>query len=677
MTIPAEFLSEFQVNTGTAATGTQNQPQIIGLSNGNILVAWDELSEGVGGSAGSDLVGKIFDDQGNVVRDSFQINALRAIDNEGDFDIAATNDGGFVVTYVDNDISSPNHTTIIWERFDSDGFPVSGSVVADENVAADDLSNPQIALNLTDNSFVVTFTDLAGGNTDINAVSVEFTNAAGTTYDQSTEFSAAQNSSDIDDMGDVAILSDGNYVGVNREFDATAGIDITIFQPDGTLIRLVENFAPGTNTTPRVTGLANGNFVLVWNQTNSNNGDILGRIYDPAGNVVQTTFTIAGTASSENEPDVQALPDGGFVVAWDDESFGLRARAYLADATPDGAVFDFAEGSASDTDVGVSADGRILFAWQEQGEMQSSIWRGNPIDAADYRPEQTNFASYAGPVFGSNSADKITGTDLADELRGRLGADTITGGDGADVIGGGGGRDVEKGGNGADYLSGNDGNDKMYGGSGTDTLEGGSGADEMRGGSGNDTVYGNKGHDNIRGQSGSDYLSGDKANDTVRGDDGSDKVFGGSGNDRVYGGDGNDVVKGGNGNDVVVGGNGKDLMAGAGGSDTFVFNKVSQTANSLSQSDIILDFKHGTDRLNLRPIDASKFLAGNNAFEFEGMSGADNGDGDGEVWFEHLNRPGTANDLTVVYLDNDGDAAHEGMFRLKGLIDLTADDFLL
>ncbi len=96
MPTPVEWLNESQANTGAAATGNQSAPQIIGLSNGNILVAWEDDSLGVIGSTGDrDIIGKIFSPDGTVLVDSFRLNQSRTADNESEFSIAATNDGGF------------------------------------------------------------------------------------------------------------------------------------------------------------------------------------------------------------------------------------------------------------------------------------------------------------------------------------------------------------------------------------------------------------------------------------------------------------------------------------------------------------------------------------------------------------------------------------------------------
>ena len=59
MATPLEWLNEFQVNTGTANIPPVNDPHIIGLSNGNILVAWTESgTTGVGTQTGTDIIGK-------------------------------------------------------------------------------------------------------------------------------------------------------------------------------------------------------------------------------------------------------------------------------------------------------------------------------------------------------------------------------------------------------------------------------------------------------------------------------------------------------------------------------------------------------------------------------------------------------------------------------------------
>ena len=139
---------------------------------------------------------------------------------------------------------------------------------------------------------------------------------------------------------------------------------------------------------------------------------------------------------------------------------------------------------------------------------------------------------------------------------------------------------------------------------------------------------------------------------------------------------GNDTMYGYDGNDTLTGGAGKDSLEGGDGNNTFVFNAVSETGNSSSTCDLITDFLHGYDKINLTAIDASTILSGNNAFVFRGTSPFGTSSS-GEIYYKQFNNAGTANDYTLVYIDNDSDAASEAIIKLTGLITLTASDFYL
>src|SRR5262249_34111497 len=88
-------------------------------------------------------------------------------------------------------------------------------------------------------------------------------------------------------------------------------------------------------------------------------------------------------------------------------------------------------------------------------------------------------------------------------------------------------------------------------------------------------VFGNSGANDLRGLAGNDRLAGRGGNDTIDG---------GAGNDRLNGQDGNDRL---------VGGGGRDALWGGNGIDTFVL------ANTLADADKIVDFKVGTDKLEI------------------------------------------------------------------------------
>jgi Ca2+-binding RTX toxin-like protein len=143
---------------------------------------------------------------------------------------------------------------------------------------------------------------------------------------------------------------------------------------------------------------------------------------------------------------------------------------------------------------------------------------------------------------------------------------------------------------------------------------------------------------------------------------------GGSGMDGFYGMAGNDTISGGDGNDLIDGGTGIDWMTGGTGSDIFDFDSSSETR------DVITDFTHLVDDIDLSGMDASSALAGNNAFAWRG-TGAFGTGAEGELRYAKFNNAGTTNDYTIVYGDRDSDTGSEFQIKLQGLVNLSSADF--
>ena len=68
---------------------------------------------------------------------------------------------------------------------------------------------------------------------------------------------------------------------------------------------------------------------------------------------------------------------------------------------------------------------------------------------------------------------------------------------------------------------------------------------------------------------------------------------------------GNDTISGGAGADWLVGGAGADRLTGGEGADTFVFMNTAEIGTSPSSRDVITDFVHLQDKIDLHSIDAS------------------------------------------------------------------------
>jgi len=142
------------------------------------------------------------------------------------------------------------------------------------------------------------------------------------------------------------------------------------------------------------------------------------------------------------------------------------------------------------------------------------------------------------------------------------------------------------------------------------------------------------------------------------GNDQSNKLTGTLGNDTILGRGGNDTLKGGAGADVLTGGP---------GADRFVFTAASDS--NPGSPDVIMDFVHRVDLIDLSAIDAATYRRGNQAFDFGGHDS--NVETKGVTWFE-------SGGNTIVHADINGDTTADFLLVLTGInLHLTASDFVL
>jgi len=106
-----------------------------------------------------------------------------------------------------------------------------------------------------------------------------------------------------------------------------------------------------------------------------------------------------------------------------------------------------------------------------------------------------------------------------------------------------------------------------------------------------------------------------------------ENAIGGGGDDVLTGNSAGNVLRGGGGNDSLVGGTGNDRQEGGAGADVFVFNAAGDSVDYALRSDgkkflpdYLGDFLSGTDKIDLRAIDANAATAGDDAFTFIGAA---------------------------------------------------------
>ncbi|MBB4526530.1 UNVERIFIED_ORG: Ca2+-binding RTX toxin-like protein [Rhizobium sophorae] len=318
-------------------------------------------------------------------------------------------------------------------------------------------------------------------------------------------------------------------------------------------------------------------------------------------------------------------------------------------------------------------------------------------------------------VVDGNAAASIVGNSLDNTIVGNQAANTIDGSFGADVMIGGCGDDVYYIDNRGDIvvesvsagtdtiyttigistpianvevyrllgaenlgLKASDGDQKLFGNVGNNTLDGGAGVDWLEGGKGNDIYYVDQGDVVIERQnegtdmvysSASFSLAGQylekliltgSGNIDGRGNGYDNTINGNAGNNILCGGGGSDILRGGFGNDILVGDeNGTNY------SDTFVFDQTP----SLTNVDTVLDFRSGSDKIQLA------------AGVFKGLAGS---------WSENsfdIGSGSTHPAASVVYddttgklyydPDGSGSIAQVQFAELTGGPNLTWQDFIL
>ncbi len=239
-----------------------------------------------------------------------------------------------------------------------------------------------------------------------------------------------------------------------------------------------------------------------------------------------------------------------------------------------------------------------------------------------------------------------------------------------------------EGGLGNDSITGDNNNNLLYGNNGNDTLNGGGGNDILQGGHGNDILNGGVGTNTA------DYSlldSQDSLNRvTINLEQGVAQKFGTQvtthgpvsiqvGSDtltsisNVIGTINNDTIVGNSSANVLTGGHGQDTMTGRGGADTFVFNSITDSSNGAP--DLITDFQHALDKLDLSGIDANSSLSGNQGFTFLGAGAFDNHAA--ELLYQVIQ--GNA----FVRGDVNGDGVADFTIKLQNVSSLAATDFHL
>ena len=640
-------------------TDAVGRPKLAELSNGNVLVVWDD-DNGADGKAGPRA--SVFTQAGAPVARDIDLTTLDNTAGFTDVDVAALAGGGFVVTYAFGG-------EIYFRTYDNAGVEQVGFTQVN-TITTGTQEDAQVT-GLDDGGFAVTWTDTDPADQLVQCRIFEANGSPRT-----AEFTATPGAGDHS-QSSLASTKDGGFVvayvdtASGEPGTLGAGVALQLISATGVLGAQMDatGATPEDEVDPDVTVLENGFIVANWSTPFTTSTNIIGQTFDAAGAPVGGYIFPGVTAGDSVAPAVSALAGGMYVSSWQDTTtdgsggsiisqVSEITRNYLGDAaaesfTGDQLRDDMQGLGGDDTLIGAAGDDTIA-----GGDGEDLILGGSGTDliSGDDLGDTIsgglgNDKIYAGSFFdpgASTFGDELYGDEGVDRIRGSGGADTIDGGSQGDKLNGGAG---------ADLLSGVEGFDKLKGQGGDDTLSGGFQSDTINGGVGADLLYANHVGD-VDGSVFGDLLNGANGDDTIHGSGGDDFAVGLAGKDVMNGGSGVDSLQGGTGKDLLRGGLGADKLTGGSDKDTFDYNDVLDSANGAE--DYLIDLGN-QDIVDLSGIDAKTVNPGDQAFTLVSAFGGNRGE---LVVVFHA--AGTYAGLTTIQGDVDGDAAADFTITIEG-----------
>ncbi|MEO0386134.1 MAG: LamG-like jellyroll fold domain-containing protein [Pseudomonadota bacterium] len=200
---------------------------------------------------------------------------------------------------------------------------------------------------------------------------------------------------------DAAGLSDGGFVVVWQSADQDGSGDGVMMQrfdangaPEGGETQ-VNTATDGDQEAPRVEALADGSFVVVYEAANLDGDDkaIAFQRFDAGGTPMGAETVVNKTTKGRQEDhDVIALPDGGFVVTWESGHLGsddVFMQRFDASGTPLGGEMLLNQNTAglqSDPHVTLLEGGNLAVAWEASGIDGSGFSIAARVFDTDGRP---------------------------------------------------------------------------------------------------------------------------------------------------------------------------------------------------------------------------------------------------------------------------------------------------
>ncbi|GIT86743.1 S-layer family protein [Roseobacter sp. OBYS 0001] len=322
---------EIQVNTNAAFA--QNNPDVVGLSTGGFVVAWEDNSGLIGVDNDEELAMRVFDANGQPVGSEIAVPSTTHFDADAPA-LAAFDNGDFVLVRNGRDATSPFIDEIYVQRFNDQGGAVGTETVI-APLGSSSAVTPDVAVQ-SDGTYVVVFTATNVDNPGDNDTGVFMQRYAAdnSQIGGPVQVNTTERFSQL--APKIAATEDGGYVVVFESdvaddfgFTTSAGIYAQRFDGFGNRVGeefLVNEVVDNAQSAPDVVAISGGGFAITYSDNNGTDGSGVGvflQQYDAQGNRIDGALQVNQEFSStQNEASIAALPGGNLVVSFTSQTSG-------------------------------------------------------------------------------------------------------------------------------------------------------------------------------------------------------------------------------------------------------------------------------------------------------------------------------------------------------------------
>jgi|GEM_PF-1486173 len=297
-----------------AADNFHQLAPVIGMSDaGDFCVSWRDQRHG-----NYDIYGQRFQSNATRVNRNFRINDDEGSSLQFEPVLGVAERGQFVVSWLD---TRNGNVDVYFQRFEKNGAPQGTNSLVNDDGGTGDQSELALSVN-SSGAFALAWCDKRNGNYDIYCQLYRADGQGlGGNFKVNTDVGTAAQSAPT-----IIMTEQGNLMLAWEDLrQGSRDIFGQLFEVGG--IPIDNNFqvneTSGRNDcqTPTMAAHTNGNFIIVWQDDRNGDADIWAQLFDSNGRLAGPNFRVNTDGGQANQlaPAVDVIPDGDFLVVWQDE----------------------------------------------------------------------------------------------------------------------------------------------------------------------------------------------------------------------------------------------------------------------------------------------------------------------------------------------------------------------